>query len=594
MSCLPLEPCPSTDVKKHPRVARNLFFLLWAALLAAACWYVIHFGRTFPVLDEMVMMPITTGERPITLAWLWNWHNDHRIPLPKLFCAAFWWIGGGDVRAGMLANALLLSACAILFALTRRKITGRTTFADLLFPAIFMHLGMAENLLLSFQIHFVLSAAIMCLLWFFATSLRAGVTLPRVAGLCAVALTLPLCGGTTVAFAPPVLLLLTAMVWLIPKETSRRRTLQLVLALTVVMLTALCAAYLSGYQRTVAVPWNLLSFLRAAWQFTGTAWGPGAGAAMPYLGLATILLCVVAAAVCVRGAIKSRGNERIVYVAWLALLVGSGLLVAAIAAGRGMLGPDWSMTPRYASLMAPLIAGISVVFSGVEVKPLRWVPSALAVAAMLLLVPNVIFGVRLGDDRALVDRRLALDFQRGVPIDALATMYAGDYLAGQADLARQHFAMLRKHHLGPFIPRPARKTPAPAENIPLSIEPVELHDFARAQDGWWETTGSDPFFVLSLPEDRDLRGVEIEFEMQHSAPDATVTGTRFMWAQTPMETFKSRRGYWLSQPMPQGRTTWKFWMYAKANAVRIHLDWRPYRIKLIAARAIVGPVAPAE
>src|SRR4051812_47939617 len=56
---------------------------IWALMLLAALAYVARYGSNAPN-DEWDYVPILTGNRPPSLASLWDWHLEHRIFLPRL------------------------------------------------------------------------------------------------------------------------------------------------------------------------------------------------------------------------------------------------------------------------------------------------------------------------------------------------------------------------------------------------------------------------------------------------------------------------------------------------------------------------------
>src|SRR6516165_9136479 len=74
------DPLPA---KSNPGAALFVYGV-WGLALAFALGLVAHFGHNAPYNDDFAIIPWWAGERPITLAWLWAPHNEHRIGLPKL------------------------------------------------------------------------------------------------------------------------------------------------------------------------------------------------------------------------------------------------------------------------------------------------------------------------------------------------------------------------------------------------------------------------------------------------------------------------------------------------------------------------------
>ena len=95
---------PGRDRKpvNKDRGAALFVYGVWGLALAFALGLVAHFGHNAPFNDDFAIIPWWTGERPITLSWLWEPHNEHRIALPKLILLALARIDrrrfpGGDV-----------------------------------------------------------------------------------------------------------------------------------------------------------------------------------------------------------------------------------------------------------------------------------------------------------------------------------------------------------------------------------------------------------------------------------------------------------------------------------------------------------------
>jgi hypothetical protein len=120
----------------------------WAGMLGAALWFVWDYGTNVPFWpDEWGYASILSGEQPVSLAWLWQQHLEHRLPFPKLVWLGLLRVTGYDFRAGMYCNVLLLGALALVLILAARKLRGRTSYADAFFPLILLHWGHWENLL---------------------------------------------------------------------------------------------------------------------------------------------------------------------------------------------------------------------------------------------------------------------------------------------------------------------------------------------------------------------------------------------------------------------------------------------------------------
>src|SRR6516225_8515450 len=62
----------------------------WSLMLIAALTVVGRYSRNVPFMDDWEMVPVLTGLQLNNVAWLWEQHSDHRIPLAKLVLVAIY------------------------------------------------------------------------------------------------------------------------------------------------------------------------------------------------------------------------------------------------------------------------------------------------------------------------------------------------------------------------------------------------------------------------------------------------------------------------------------------------------------------------
>jgi hypothetical protein len=131
---------------------------------------VAAFARDVPWWDDWNLVPVLSGREPASAAWLWERHNEHRIPIPELIHLTLAAPAGADFRAAPYLNALGLSAGA--FAL---------------FPLALLNWGQYGNLLWSFQVQFVCSTVLFLLAvaLLTASARPPGARRTLLAGLCA-------------------------------------------------------------------------------------------------------------------------------------------------------------------------------------------------------------------------------------------------------------------------------------------------------------------------------------------------------------------------------------------------------------------------
>ena len=191
-----------------PARARILFVWgTWALMFLSTLAYVCKYSHDIPVSDDLsVVVPIVTGQQPLTLGWLWQQYYHHRFPFTKLILHAAKKIGVNDLRAPAYFNVSALGILAFFMIGVARRLRGWTSYADAFFPLALLQLGRYEFFILSNLICYVVPAVLAGILLLVivgrATQLTLGSTV--VAGVCLVLL--PLCGAGGMVCVPlPVL-----------------------------------------------------------------------------------------------------------------------------------------------------------------------------------------------------------------------------------------------------------------------------------------------------------------------------------------------------------------------------------------------------
>ena len=70
----------SADPQIGDALVARCIWSAWFLLTLLAVGYVVHYGRNCPYFDDFYLVPALTHDQPITLRWLWQPHNEHRIP----------------------------------------------------------------------------------------------------------------------------------------------------------------------------------------------------------------------------------------------------------------------------------------------------------------------------------------------------------------------------------------------------------------------------------------------------------------------------------------------------------------------------------
>lgn len=409
---------------------------LWAALTVALLGYVLLFGHNQPWADEWEFVPTLTGHEPSD-AFFFQPHNEHRLPLPRAIYLGLWEFTH-DFRAGMVLQVLLLSGMALRGMQLTALLRGRSHWADAFFPLALLHVGHCENLLMGYQLCFVLASALIFGVLELAVRLTTD-NAPRTALLGAfAAFALTLCGGFGIILAGPIL----AWVALVSVHAGSRQRFNTVMALACALSSiAYIGYYLATYERPEQHPpfdsKHWAASLRVAGQFLAISLGIGVGPVWFVL----LPMIIFALGFAVREGLRS--DHRLRAAGLAAVAVGVILLSLAIGAGRGGFGSQMGLWPRYSVLAWPLLAAIDF-----AAPNSRWLRPALMISAAIALPFNTGFGLNYGvnHDRWLGD--IERQLRRGKSADEIVERSLDG--TGQEARALRGIPMLRDAKLGPF------------------------------------------------------------------------------------------------------------------------------------------------
>jgi hypothetical protein len=441
------------------RLAPLVVWGAWGVMTAALLGYVAAFARDVPWWDDWDFVPVLSGNEPATAAWLWERHNEHRLPVPKLIHLALAAPAGPDFRAGPYVSALALAAGALALILAARRLRGHTSCADALFPLVLLHWGQYDNLVWSFQVQFVSSTVLFLVALALMVTARKEALTRRglVVGLCGLAL--PFCGANGAALAPALGLWLAGAAVVCWRD-GRWRALGLGAAAALV--AGAVALSFAGYSRpalhppTPGVGPGLLSALLVLLMADGPA---GAVRGGPLVGLFALLLALTAGVALARAAVAGRVDR----LRGLALLAGLGAVIAlgvGVGWGRAGLHADHpgaiTGVSRYVTLMAPIPCCAALACALLR---RRLVPYLLLAAAAVMLPANTGLGWGAARWRAGVLDQLTEDARRGVAPRQLSETYRPVVHAVDADLLAERLTMLRRARLGPYRGLPPYNEP---------------------------------------------------------------------------------------------------------------------------------------
>jgi hypothetical protein len=432
---------------------------VWALLSIRLGAYVHANAFDVPFLDEWEMVDALTGHQPISLAWLWAQHNEHRIPLPRLVYLALAKLSGGDFRAGMYFNAAALATLAAAMILTARRMRGRTEWVDGFFPLVLLHTGHFENILSSFQVEFVLSTVLACAVLLMVVESAKPLTWTHGAIAGTSLLALPLTGAHGLPFVPPLAIWLAAWAW---QSGSTSRAARRTAYGFAVASIALVVVYFIDYRSVSQHPpsGRIRITMQVAWQFLTMGFGP---AIIPQWNTARFLALAVLAASLVTLAWRTarQPDERVRSLGLFGVLVAVVGLAIGIGWGRGGIDRHLGFAFRYATLAAPWLCAAYFVAAGCRSATWRragqWTLVALSVA---FFAGNS----RVAGEYAALRREKFEAFQRDVanPIDAAELARRHVFLYPQADRLAERIDRLRKAQYGGFAvqaPRQPGATP---------------------------------------------------------------------------------------------------------------------------------------
>jgi hypothetical protein len=506
--------------------ARLFVWGVFGVLALSSAAFVARFGTDVPIWDDYNFVPAVVGEQPVTLGWLWEQSNEHRIPLPKVILVAACRAAGNDVRAGMAASVAILSAVAAALVVLAGRLPGGARPSDAVFSLFLLNLGHASNLLWCNQFHQVIptgigTAVLILIAWRAQWPGSATAVVGVALGL------LPLCGGTGLLYVPALASWLLAASCVEARSqrpgSGRRAALIALLTLPGLVLSAL---YFHGFRQGdhPAAAGGPFDGVRTALQFLTGGIGEPAALGWPWSGAATLGSVVLALAALGRTWV-ARPQERCRVFGLLAFLAALSTVAAGVGWGRGWAGPLAGFQDRYVTMAVPLWCWLVIVFRLYAPPALGGlVANTLFATACVLFWPNTEAGLKRGREGAETAAALARDIRSGVPPYRIVARYTPFLHPSQDEIARL-LPMLRRTKVGPF--RFLRDDP-PFVETPLSVMPAGL-SLARwdAATRTAHVTGVDPQLTYRLPSPCRVAGVRIRYS--HANAEGAPARFQFAW-----------------------------------------------------------------
>ncbi len=418
-------------------------WVVWGIWLVMTCVVLVFIGLTghdVPYHEDWVMVRPLTGHGSHFQSWLWAQNNEHRNPVPRLILLGLLRLTHGDFRAGMVFNALTLSAAAAAMLLLARKLRGgRIVLADAFFPLLLLHLGHSENLaMMSWQVAFVFPVIVVLITLMLLLSGRDESPAGAVVMVGCLVL-LPLTGAHGLLFVPLLafwVLLRALWLWRAPNGRAMQRWSFLAQLAGAASSLVLVTLYFLDFKPTIytQVPMSVGQRLTTAAEILAMGLGPGT-ARFGAAGL--VLACVLAIAtfgVLVRAVLRLHSMERLRAIGILLAFSNCMVTVLAVGYGRASIKSMYGGLPlRYAILAAPLFFLMYLAWERYGYARLRRAMPLMLFGAMCLLLPlNTRSGLLYQKPYRHGMRALETDIRAGKSAVELARAH-GQFLIGWWD-----------------------------------------------------------------------------------------------------------------------------------------------------------------
>jgi hypothetical protein len=436
-------PAPGTA----PRSDRWSALVVWGTTVAMAVVGVVHiavYGRNIPMSEDWHLVRPLTGAEPSFWGWVWAQNNEHRLPVARLIHLGLLEVFS-DFRAGAVFDTLLMAVVAGVLILVARRLRGRTSLVDAALPLLLLHPGNWENLFWSWQMQFVVVAAMTLVL----LAALAGSSDPpsrATTWVAAVVLVLlPLGGGTALPLVPLAIAAVLVLVWSDP--TARR--IAVAASTLAVVETGL---YFVGWKAASWYPDNPgpPETIETAGKLLALGWGPAARGHYVPLILLTAAVLLPAAVVLLR-AVRRPGSARRPALVLGLFLLGVVATAGAVAYGRAALVPTEGLADRYVIVTVPALIGAWFVVQRLGPSGVRRLVQGLVLAGAVLLLPvNWDRGYSWRDWYVGEMRAVERDIEAGASAEELADRHGDFLMHWDHDELVRRIELLREAGIGPI------------------------------------------------------------------------------------------------------------------------------------------------
>jgi hypothetical protein len=433
--------------------ASCVVWLTWGVLALMVTGFVVKYHNRFPFADEYVVFRYSLGEDSVSLSWLWQPHNEHRIFIGKLIYVALARLTHCNWSVLPILHVCLLATLSAALLLCLRRARGRLKYTDALVPVLLLSFGQYENLLHGFQLCFVLWFVSACYLVFLIWMSPNGLTGLHAVGAGACLLAQPLSGSQGLPYGVALSFWYAAngMVALRSATGIGRRCQAMAMLVVAVMTVAGTGFYFVGLGQHHPPHWHcpdLFPFLRGMCEFLTAAWKPGDNRSLQRLTVALFALCVCLC--CLR---LYRNQDRLRAFGMLMCLAAELGLAAEVSFGRAFLGQHCCAAPRYVTLALPgLLACYCILEMSNKPGLTRAVQVSMLAAALLSFQGNYTLASYWGKHL----RRNLRDFQKDVNAELTTHELAERHYKALCvperaiDALSRHFELMKRDRLYPF------------------------------------------------------------------------------------------------------------------------------------------------
>ena len=362
--------------------------------------FVARYALSNPFVDEWDFVHALYGEEP-ALPWLWDLHNEHRFPLPRVFYLLLFRLTG-DLRVGCYVTLVGISVLSLGLMRLSKRVRGHASLIDAVFPMLLLHAGQAENLYMGYQMCFMLTAVLA------AGQLAAVVTTTDgnqfqrgwQVGLMGVASLM--CGAAGLAYGA------AGLVWVgwLAYGGKLNRSQRFMLAPFVSLVPAYIVLYRQGYHRPGHHPPSagLFESVRVGLEAQAVAVGPSATGIWPFIGVVMFLLGIGTFLLIAKNLRGDRGNQP----KWwglMAMLAGSAGVSFGIGWGRSGFEDDMGFAWRYGWITLP---ALFTMWFACLLDRSRWATRFLwvfAIGVTVMTPINVVSGFLDGEKRRYMIER---------------------------------------------------------------------------------------------------------------------------------------------------------------------------------------------